>query len=374
MKSRFYPFLALSLLTLLVSTVAFTAPGVNLTAAAAVLMDYTTGEILFQKNANQRRAPASTTKIMTAILAIERGTPTKIITASARASKADGSSIWLAPGERHTLKDLLYGILLSSGNDASIAVAEDLAGSESKFAALMNAKAREIGAENTHFVNCNGLPEKEHYSTAYDLALIARYALRYPLFEEIVRTRKKIIAWPGHKWDRIMYNHNKLLWRYKHADGIKTGYTLQAGKCLVSSATKDGHRLIAVVLKSRDTYGDSERLFNYGFDHFQLLTVATPEKKLGAVNVDEGIKEQVPVATTQPVQLLIPKGAEDKLKINMELPESVKAPVKQDQPVGELAVQLGNKVLERAALVTAAPVPRKSLWQRIWDWFKELLN
>jgi serine-type D-Ala-D-Ala carboxypeptidase (penicillin-binding protein 5/6) len=375
MKARFiYLILIIIFITLGVSFTTFAQSGLDITAPSAILMDYATGEILYQKNANERRAPASTTKIMTAIVAMEHGNPNQVIVASTKASKTNGSSIWLSTGESHSLMDLLYGILLSSGNDASVAVAENLAGSESKFAAWMTAKAKQLGAKDSNFRNCNGLPEKEHYSTAYDLALITRYALHKSLFAEIVKTKKKIIDWPGHKWDRVMYNHNKLLWRYEYADGVKTGYTRQAGNCLVSSATKNNSRLIAVVLHSKDIYSDSQKLFNYGFNHFELYTIASPVKKLGTVNVAEGIKDQVPVSTKQPINLVIPKGTEAKLEINLELPSSVEAPVEQAQPVGELKVQLGGRLIEKFPLVTVAPVPRKGLWQRLWEWVTEFLK
>jgi D-alanyl-D-alanine carboxypeptidase (penicillin-binding protein 5/6) len=375
MKSRsIFLLLMIILSALLLSSMTFAEPGLDVKASAAILMDYTTGEILYQKNAYERRAPASTTKIITAIVAIEHGNPNQEIIASIKASKADGSSIWLAAGECHSLKDLLYGILLSSGNDAAVAVAESLAGSERKFAFWMTAKAKELGAKDSNFVNSNGLPEKEHYTTAYDLALITRYSLHNSLFDEIVKTKKKIIDWPGHKWDRVMYNHNKLLWRYEYADGVKTGYTREAGHCLVSSATKDNHRLIAVVLNSKDVYMDSKQLFDYGFNHFQLYTVATTDEKLGAVNVAEGVEDQVPVSSSQPINLLIPRGTEAKLKINLELSPSVQAPVERAQPVGELKVQLGGQLLEKFPLVTAAPVSRKGLWQRFWEWFSEWLK
>jgi serine-type D-Ala-D-Ala carboxypeptidase (penicillin-binding protein 5/6) len=375
MKSRFICMFMIVIFSIfLVGSTTFSQSGMDVTASAAVLMDYTTGEILYQKNASERRAPASTTKIMTAIVALERGNLNQVITTSIHASKADGSSIWLKAGESHSLKDLLYGILLSSGNDASVAVAESLAGSESKYAVWMTAKAKELGAKDSNFMNSNGLPEKEHYTTAHDLALITRYALHNSFFDEIVKTKKKIIDWPGHKWDRVMYNHNKLLWRYEYADGVKTGYTRQAGHCLVSSATKNNHRLIVVVLNSKDIYTDSQKLFNYGFNHFQLFTVAAPYEKLGAVNVTEGVKSQVPVSTIQPVNLVIPKGTEAKLKINLELPPLVQAPVEKSQPVGELKVQLGGQLLEKFPLVTSAPVPRKGLWQRFWEWFSEWLK
>jgi D-alanyl-D-alanine carboxypeptidase len=374
MKFRFICLLVLMIAMIFIHSVTWAAPEVRVTASAAVLMDYATGEILYQKNASERRAPASTTKILTAIVAIEHGKPEREIVASARASKADGSSIWLAAGEKHTLKDLLYGILLSSGNDASVAVAENLAGSESKFAAWMTEKAKELGAKDSNFVNSNGLPAINHYTTAYDLALITRYSLHNPLFEEIVKTKKKVMDWPGHKWDRIMYNHNKLLWRYEYADGVKTGYTQQAGQCLVSSATKGSRRLVAVVLHSKDIYADSKTLFDYGFDHFQLYTVASAAKSLGRVNVAEGVKNQVSVSTPGPVNLLIPKGSISKLKIDLDLPASIVAPVERAQPVGELKVQLSGKLLEKCPLIAVDPVKRKGIWQKIWEWFAGLLN
>jgi D-alanyl-D-alanine carboxypeptidase (penicillin-binding protein 5/6) len=373
MKTRHVYFFLL-LISIIFTTSAFAAKGVGVTASAAVLMDYTTGEILYQKNASAKLAPASTTKILTAIIAIERGKLSQEMAASTKASKTDGSSIWLAPGETHTLEDLLYGILLNSGNDASVTVAENLAGSESNFATWMNEKAKELGAKDSHFVNCNGLPEKNHYTTARDLALITRYALHNSVFDEIVKTKKKVISWPGHKWDRTMYNHNKMLWRYQFADGVKTGYTNQAGHCLVSSATKDNHRLIVVVLHSKNEYVDSTALFNYGFSHFQLYTVSSPTKKLGSVNVAEGVKQQVPVSTPSPVNIVIPKGVESRLKINLSLPTSVEAPVEKAQHVGELKVELGNRVLEKSPVVAIAPVERKGLWRRLWEWVTGLFK
>ena len=344
------------------------------TASAAILMDYTTGKILYQKNAYERRFPASTTKILTAIVAIEKGNLKKIITADATAAKTDGSSIWLKAGERQTLKDLLYGILLNSGNDACVAVADSLAGSEKRFTSWMNTKAYEIGAKDSHFANSNGLPNPVHFTTAYDLSLITRYAMKNPVFAEIVRTKRKTIPWPGRDYDRVMINHNKLLWRYEYADGVKTGYTLEAGKCLVSSATKDNHRLIAVVLNSRDMYGASQRSSDYGFSHYQLLSLASPQETLSQVNVTEGIASQVPVSANRPLNLLIPKGDESKLRVNLELRSSLRAPVERMQQVGELQVKMGERLIEKVPVVTLARVPQKSWWRRIWDWLRGFIG
>jgi D-alanyl-D-alanine carboxypeptidase (penicillin-binding protein 5/6) len=352
---------------------AFATPRPNLEASSAVLMDVATGKVLLAKNSSERRAPASTTKILTALVAMERGEMDQVITTSQNASNADGSSIWLAPGEKHTMEELLYGVLLSSGNDASVAIAEGLAGSEKEFAVWMNEKAKVIGAKNSCFKNCNGLPKAGHFSTAYDLALITRYALHNPVFAEMVKTKKKAIEWPGRDYNRLMVNHNKLLWRYEFADGVKTGYTKQAGRCLVASATKNGHRLIAVVLNSKRMYEDSKLLFEYGFNNYQLLTVIQSEQKIGSILVDEGVNKKVPLLSHRPVTLVIPKGQLDQVKVNIETPSSIPAPVERLQKVGEVEVKIGSKLIEKVPVVTAAGVPKKSLWRRVWNWLRALI-
>ncbi|NLW45943.1 MAG: D-alanyl-D-alanine carboxypeptidase [Firmicutes bacterium] len=348
-------------------------PRPNLAAYSAVLMDVVTGKVLLAKNGAERRAPASTTKIITALVAMERGEMNQVITASENASKVDGSSIWLAPGEKHTLEELLYGVLLNSGNDASVAIAEGLAGSEKEFAAWMNEKAKAIGAKDSCFINCNGLPDTGHFSTAYDLALITRYALHNPVFSKIVKTKKKAIEWPGRDYNRLMVNHNKLLWRYEFADGVKTGYTRQAGRCLVASATKNGQRLIAVVLNSKRIYEDSKLLFEYGFNNYQLLTVIQSEQKIGSIQVDEGVNKKVSLLSHRPVTLVIPKGQLDQVKINIEVPSSIPAPVERLQQVGEVEVKIGSKLIEKVPVVTAAGVPKDSLWRRLWNWLKSMI-
>lgn len=346
----------------------------SLAATSAVLMDYTTGKILYQKNAFAHRAPASTTKIITAVVAMEHSELKQSITVGPHASKIGGSSIYLASGERHTLEDLLYGMLLSSGNDASVAVAEALAGSEAKFAEWMTMKAHSIGAKESNFKNSNGLPDQGHYSTAFDLALITRYAMHNPTFADIVKTKKKEIEWPGHDWNRVLINHNKLLWRYEYADGVKTGYTREAGNCLVSSATKDGHRLIAVVLNSKKTYDDSQGLFQYGFNYYDFLKLATPEEQIGAVNVVEGVKEQVPVLPNRSLNIVIPKHQVDQLQMNLELPLTIEAPVERLQQVGELEVKLGQKTIDRVPLVSGVAVPKKTFWWKLWDWVRRFVD
>ena len=191
-------------------------------------MEGRTGQVLWSMNPHLPLAPASTTKIMTALLVLETTAMNSAVTVSPRASEADGSSIWLEAGERRTVGELVYGALLNSGNDACDTLAEAVAGNEAGFAKLMTARARNLGALNTRFMNADGLPASGHLSTAYDLAIIARAALDNPTFASIVRTKVKNIPWPGKDWDRRLINHNKLLWRYEGADGVKTGYTRES--------------------------------------------------------------------------------------------------------------------------------------------------
>jgi D-alanyl-D-alanine carboxypeptidase (penicillin-binding protein 5/6) len=373
-KLRFGLIVSLLALVLGNSRIVRAGNGPGVTAESAILMDYTTGQILYQKDSYRQCPPASTTKILTALLALERGELHQKITASSTASHTEGSSIYLSTGETHTLEELLYGVLLSSGNDAAVAVAEGLAGSEARFAEWMNEKAAAIGAKSSSFQNCNGLPKEGHYTTAYDLALITRYALKNPVFEEIVRTKKKDILWPGRAQNKVLYNHNKLLWRYQYADGVKTGYTRKAGKCLVASATKDGQRLVSVVFNSKQIYDDSQKLFNYGFTNYQLVNIVSPMENLGEINVVAGIKEQIRVFPNRSLTILLHKGMESQIKVALEMCKSITAPVERMQQVGEIKVKLENTVLETIPVVTAESVARKSLIQKIWDWFKGIFT
>jgi serine-type D-Ala-D-Ala carboxypeptidase (penicillin-binding protein 5/6) len=257
--------LLLLLVTVLCSYPAFAKENPIVNARAAVLLDEQTGRILFAKNPIAIMEPASTTKIMTAILTIEKADLHKTVLVSKAAASEDGTSMHLKPNERLTLQDLLYGLLLSSGNDAATAIAESVGGTESNFARLMTAKARSLGLRNTQFKNASGLPAYGHYTTAYDLALLTRYALQNTTFARIVQTKVKVIPGAGSDQDFSLINHNKLLWQYPYSTGVKTGYTIRAGGCLVASAQHENTKLIAVVLKSSTIYNDCKSLFDYGF-------------------------------------------------------------------------------------------------------------
>jgi D-alanyl-D-alanine carboxypeptidase (penicillin-binding protein 5/6) len=236
-------------------------------AKSAILMNANTGEIIYHYNAYQAMNPASTTKIMTTIIALEKESLDRMVTVSRDAASRCGTSLRLKPNEKISMRYLLYGVMLSSGNDAAAATAHAISGSEAAFSRLMNAKAKKIGMRNTQYKNASGLPAAGHYTTAYDMALLTRYALRNGHFAKIVSTKTKTITSyrSGKARSRTIHNHNKMLWKYPATIGVKTGYTIAAGGCLVSAAQKNGVTLIAVVLKTRFIYADSIKLFNYGF-------------------------------------------------------------------------------------------------------------
>jgi len=243
-------------------------------AKAAALADVTSGRILFSQRGDEPMKIASLTKIMTAIVAIENGELDNTIEVSKKAAGKEGSSLYLKAGEKITLRDALYGLMLRSGNDAAVAIAEHVGGSVEGFAFLMNRKAEEIGLTRSHFMNPHGLDEQGHYSSANDLAKLTVYALHNPEFKKIVSTRVKTARNPNESWDYKWVNKNKMLTMYDGADGVKTGYTKQALRTLVSSATRNGQQLVAVTLNDRDDWADHRKLLDYGFAHFPLTSVA----------------------------------------------------------------------------------------------------
>jgi len=241
------------------------APRLPLRAAAAALMDVDSGRLLYGQAVDRRMAPASTTKILTAVLAIEAFPPGAVVAVGpGAAAMRRGSTVGLEAGERWTVEDLLHALLLVSANDAAVALAEAISGSVPRFVALMNARAGRLGVRSTHFSNPHGLDSEDHYTTARDLALIARYALGHSRFRAIVRAETWQIHRDGRPAEQLI-NRNQFLARYQGADGVKTGQTAAAGYTFVGSATRDGRRLVAVVLRSPDIYGDAERLMDFGF-------------------------------------------------------------------------------------------------------------
>lgn len=249
------------------------APGISTSSESAALIDVTSGRLLYSVKGDKPMRIASLTKIMTAIVAIENGKLTDLAKVSKNAYRKEGSSVYLKLDEEMNLKDLLYGLMLRSGNDAAVTIAEHVGGSIEGFAFLMNEKARMIGMTNSSFKNPTGLDEEGHYSTANDMAKLTAYALKNPVFQEIVKTKVKKVPNPNESWDYSWVNKNKMLSLYDGADGVKTGYTKLAKRCLVSSATRDGQQLAVVTLNDPQDWIDHTRLLDYGFKHFPLTTL-----------------------------------------------------------------------------------------------------
>lgn len=248
-------------------------PQIHTYAEAAALIDVTSGRILHSSAGDKSMRIASLTKIMTAIVAIEQGELSDAVTVSKQAFGKEGSSIYLKLGEEMSLHHLLYGLMLRSGNDAAVAIAEHVGGSVEGFAFLMNQKAQELGMENSQFMNPHGLDVEGHYSTANDMAKLTAYALKNPVFQEIVKTEKKRVSRPDESWDTIWNNKNKMLRFYEGADGVKTGYTKLARRCLVSSASRNGQQLAVVTLNDPNDWVDHSKLLDYGFRYYPLEEV-----------------------------------------------------------------------------------------------------
>ncbi|MFA5881587.1 MAG: D-alanyl-D-alanine carboxypeptidase family protein [Eubacteriales bacterium] len=347
---------------------------VSVSAAAAILVDAKTGQVLFAKNPFQQRPPASTTKVITALLAIESGRLMEPVTVSRRAAYTEGSSMYLSAGEVLTMSDLLYGALLNSGNDACAAIAEHVAGSLENFAVLMNMKALALGAVNTNFTNPHGLPDKDHYTCAYDLALIARSALENQTFSEIVKTKDKVVNLPGQGWDRRLQNTNQLLWRYFWADGIKTGTTNAAGQCLISSATKGSRQLVAVVLRSGDRWNDSIKMFEYGFNHYEYYQAAVTGAEFGQYKVQNGVREVLPVVYGGNLGILVPVRDPGALEKRVRLNPYPVAPVKKGQIIGEVSYYLHKNFVGKVNLTAAVDIREIGFWDILTDWWKQKLS
>lgn len=338
----------------------------RLNARAYLLMDAVTGRILIEKNSQMRLPMASTTKIMTAIVALEKGDLSSKVTVSRMAASIGGSSFHLIVGETMSLENLLYGLLLPSGNDAAIAIAEHIGGDVETFVEMMNQKAREIGAENTSFKNPHGLDEPGHYTTARDLALITRYALNIPKFKEIVST-KDIVINEG-KYPRHIYNTNRLLRISDNIDGVKTGYTGKAGKCLVATAQKNGFRLISIVLGAQDHFSTSLRLINYGFDNYELKKLASKDSVYAAVPVKGGIVKKAVAVAGEDVTL--PLSEKEKVRINISVPPFIQAPVYKNQVLGEIQIYVDSKLIYSAPLVSIYDIRKKSLFDNFYKMIK----
>ncbi|MBR3934484.1 MAG: D-alanyl-D-alanine carboxypeptidase [Clostridia bacterium] len=324
------------------------APSVS--AKAAVVIEADTGNIVYSKNHNQKLPMASTTKIMTAICAIENTNTNIPITVSDKAVGIEGSSIYLKKNEVITIKELLYGLMLNSGNDAAVAIAVAVSGTVKDFAELMNKTAQNIGAKNTSFTNPSGLYEENHYTTAWDLALISAYAMKNPLFREIVSTKEqKISNNPG---NRYLKNHNKLLRMYEGCIGVKTGYTKKCGRCLVSAAQKDGVTLVAVTLNAPDDWTDHTKMLDYGFSKTKKEVIAKEGEYATSVN-NYGV--DIPLFFDESIE--VSTSAKKNLTVEYSLKNNVDLPVNQGQELGKIKFLHKGNTVAHSGLIPLDYVP-----------------
>lgn len=338
----------------------------QISAAASAMIDVNSGRILFEKNADEEKPIASITKIMTAIIALEQGDLDEKVTVSARAAGMEGSSVYLKAGEQMKLDHLLYGLMLRSGNDAAVAIAEHIGGSVEGFVMLMNEKATYLGMTHTHFENPHGLDAAHHYSTARDMATLTAYALGNEHFQEIVATKATQVPNPGEKWNRKWYNKNKMLQMYAGANGVKTGYTSQAHRTLVSSATRDGQQLVTVTLNAADDWDDSIALLNYGFTEYAARIVVDQ-----AHPIDERVitdNRAQPLMIVPEHSFIYPLSDQEfariqkQVNIRGELPPGLTEGVR----VGEISITLAGKEIGSVPLMTKQvqnEAARTGLWE-----------
>ncbi len=336
----------------------------KLTARSAIVMDTVTGQILYERDIDARRYPASTTKMMTLIVALEHGKLDDIVTVSKNAEGVEGSTLWLVQGDKIPLGELLTGMMMHSGNDATVAVAEHIAGSVPAFVRMMNDKAEELGANSTHFVNPNGLPDEKHYTTAYDLAKIAAYGYSLPHFEEIVGKQEALYDWVKDPAKKLR-NENQMLWLYRGANGVKTGYTDAAGRCLVSAARRDGMQLVAVVLDSYYMWNDSIALLDYGFQNAHPKTLVKKGEVVAKVDVADGRHDELELIAAESLVAVEKTGETAKVERKVEVPREVAAPIKKGDVIGKVVCYYDGKAQGSIYLLAAQDVEYYSFWDNL---------
>lgn len=341
----------------------------GLSASAAILVEASTGRVLYERGAHERRSIASITKLMTALVAVQaKPDVSELVTVKQEWTGAEGSSMYLKPGEQVTLEGLLYGLLMSSGNDAALAIAGYCAGDVPTFVEWMNEWAEELGMEDTHFANPNGLDDEGHYSTAADMAKLARAVMDNELLARIVGTKTIAIA------GRSLTNHNKLLWQCPGCIGMKTGYTDEAGRTLVSCAQREGQQLIAVTLNAPNDWKDHAALYDYGFDAYHRHVLATAGKEAWYVKVKGSLVQMAGVCTETDVYY--PLAEADQVSARVTLGREVEAPVRQGEIAGDITFYLNGEPIGSTYLVYARDVhldvPKyRGLLQRLRDFFEQ---
>ncbi|MFR4987177.1 MAG: D-alanyl-D-alanine carboxypeptidase family protein [Lachnospirales bacterium] len=352
---------------------------INVDAQSAILMDYKTGRVLYSKNADDPLAMASTTKIMTAIIAIENGNLEDTVKVSKNATKAPPVKMNLKENEEIKLKDLLYALMLQSSNDAAVAIAEHISGSVEIFCDNMTKKAKELGAKDTVFRTPNGLDSLDHHSTAYDMAVITRYALNNKQFMDIINTKQVSFKTNMSNYDII--NKNRLLSEYEGANGVKTGYTGKAGHCFVGSATQNDMTLISVVLASgwgekgkKQKWVDTKNILNYGFNNFSYESILSQNDCLDTISVIKGEKDNMPLYYEKDIILPLSKDEKEKISIKLDYIKSLQAPVKKDEKVGVANIYINDNLITQTNILTKEDINKKTFSSYINNIFKNWIN
>jgi len=340
-------------------------------AVSAIVIEEETGIVLYEKNAAAPLPMASTTKIMTALVALEECALEELVTAGKNAFGVPGTSIYLEQGESLSMEQLLYGLMLASGNDAAVAIAEHVAGSVERFCEMMNARAVEIGCQNTHFSTPHGLPADNHFTTAHDLALISREAMKNDVFRKIVSTQRACIPWVSRGYDRVLNNKNRLLSNYAGAIGIKTGYTKAAGRCLSFAAERDGMTLIGVVLNCPDWFDVSAQLLDHVFDRYEKKRIYSAGDVIAKVEVEGGVDKSVEVCLALDVSVPMLKEEEPSLLIS--LPQHLPAGFSEGEIIGVVDVNTQEGTLLSVPLITRNGVPQRSFLSGIQTEFDRWL-
>lgn len=365
---RYFTMLVVAVLA--VCSCRFSAYAVSTDSAAAILMDAASGRVLYAQNIHEPMLIASTTKLLTALVAVELCDDLDCnIAVKAEWTGIEGSSMYLQAGEIVSMRELLYGLLLQSGNDAALAIACFIAGDEGAFADLMNEKAKTLGMVNSHFVNPSGLNHEQHYSTAYDMALLARACLENETVSEICATKSAVFG------TRTFYNHNKLLSRYEGCVGMKTGYTELAGRTLVSAAERNGQILICVTLNDRNDWKDHEKLLDYGFSAYPQKTLCNAGMSFGQVRVEGSLLPAVSALLAENVVFPLAEGEVPDVRV--DLPSVLYAPVTCGDLIGEVSWLLDGNVIARAGLVSSKNAGndvylRRSVREHILRWLDRM--
>jgi D-alanyl-D-alanine carboxypeptidase len=354
-------------LVILLLAVPLNAADIGVSAECAILIEASSGNVIYEKNADNRHLIASTTKIMTALVALENYDITKIVTVSEKAVGVEGSSIYLTKGEKLSMEDLLYALMLESANDAAAAIAVEVAGSVENFADMMNSKAVSIGLKNTHFTNPHGLDNSEHYSTAYDMAMLTRHALMNDTFKTIVSTYKRVIPLKGDEGSRVLLNHNKMIKLYDGVIGVKTGFTKKSGRCLVSAAERDGVTLIAVTLNAPDDWNDHRRMLDTGFSMYERVLLTYAGEMSYVIPVLNGDKEFIKCKNSDDLYAVVRIGNINITSV-VEMKRFYYAPITQGSELGRVIYYNNGVEVGCAPIIADYNIENNEHKFNLWDW------